>query len=366
MTQPKAKRYLLAGGGTAGHVNPLLAVADMIRRQEPQSEVFVLGTQEGLEARLVPERGYPLLVVPKVPFPRRPDLNLLTFLPKLNRAVKLTTDYLDEHQIDVVVGFGGFAAAPAYLAAKKRRLPIVIHEANIRPGMANRLGARYTKYLGVSFAQTRFGQARHVGTPLRLELENFDRTALLAKARAFFRLGDGPTLLITGGSQGALHINLTVAKRLQQIIDQGFQIIHLYGGKNTAPDFSHERYRPLPYLDRMDLAFALADLAIARSGATTVSEFAAVSLPAVFVPLPHGNGEQRLNAQELIQAGGAIAVDNADFSPDWIDRELLPLLGNRERIAQMRQNIQDIGIRDGSLRMYQLIQDALHGRPVNP
>ncbi|MGB3414343.1 MAG: undecaprenyldiphospho-muramoylpentapeptide beta-N-acetylglucosaminyltransferase [Microbacteriaceae bacterium] len=357
-------RYLLAGGGTAGHVNPLLAVADTIRRREPESTILILGTEEGLEARLVPERGYQLLTVPKVPFPRRPGPELLTFLPKLRRAIRRSVALMRKHEIDIVVGFGGFASAPAYLAAKKLGLPLVIHEANIKPGMANKLGARYTQYLGVSFAETRFGNARLIGTPLRSELENFDREQLRVEARSFFDLGKRKTLLVTGGSQGALRINQTIEQRLAAIIDQGYQIIHLIGGKNTAADFKHEWYRPLNYLDRMELALALADLAIARAGATTVSEFAAIGLPAVFVPLPHGNGEQRLNAREMIETGGAIAVENSEFTPEWIDRELLPLLRDDNRLSKMHAAAQNIGIPDGASRMFDLIQDALHARPI--
>jgi UDP-N-acetylglucosamine:LPS N-acetylglucosamine transferase len=125
--------YLMAGGGTAGHVNPLLATADRLREREPDAEVLVLGTSEGLEARLVPARGYELVTIPRLPFPRRPNADALRFPSRWKASVERTREILRERAVDAVVGFGGYAAAPAYTAAHKEHLPLVIHEANARP-----------------------------------------------------------------------------------------------------------------------------------------------------------------------------------------------------------------------------------------
>ncbi|HCJ49509.1 MAG TPA: UDP-N-acetylglucosamine--N-acetylmuramyl-(pentapeptide) pyrophosphoryl-undecaprenol N-acetylglucosamine transferase, partial [Microbacterium sp.] len=149
--------YLLAGGGTAGHVNPLLAVADAIRAREPEATVLVLGTKEGLEARLVPLRGYELLIVDKVPFPRRPNSAALRFPARFTRAIGQVRSHIRERAVDVVVGFGGYASAPAYVAARRAGVPYVVHEANAKPGLANILGARRAAASGVAFE----------GTPLR-------------------------------------------------------------------------------------------------------------------------------------------------------------------------------------------------------
>lgn len=351
--------YLLAGGGTAGHVNPLLAVAHYIRAQEPDSRVLVLGTDEGLESRLVPEAGFELLTIPKVPFPRSFNGDLFTFPFKLRAAVRQTRQYLEEFSVDVVVGFGGFASPPAYLAARKLKIPIAIHEANRKPGLANKLGSRYTEHIGVAFPETGFPHETLVGIPLRKEITELNRESSQREARSVFGLGDRPTLLVTGGSQGAVHLNSTISERLEHIISAGFQIIHLIGGKNELPEFSSPHYVPLNYLNRMDLALALADVAVARSGAITVMEFSAIGLPAVFVPLPHGNGEQALNAEFLVHAGGAMMVSNSDFTPEWIDRELLPLLLDPHRLKKMRESSYIRGIRDGDRRMFALIQRAL-------
>src|SRR3954447_16712914 len=140
-------RVLLAGGGTAGHIEPALALADALRREDPTVSVTALGTERGLETRLVPERGYPLELIPPVPLPRRVTPGLFAVPGRLSASVRAASAAIIRTGADVVVGFGGYVALPAYLAARRRRVPIVVHEANARPGLANRIGARFTKYV---------------------------------------------------------------------------------------------------------------------------------------------------------------------------------------------------------------------------
>ncbi len=352
-------RYLLTGGGTAGHVNPLLAVADRIIAREPDAVVRVLGTAEGLEARLVPERGYRLLVVPRLPFPRRPNLAALRFPGRFARLVSEIRGVIREQGIDVVVGFGGYVSAPAYLAAKRERVAIAVHEANARPGIANRLGARLTRFVGVAFRSARLPHARFVGMPLRREIEGLDRPAERAAGVAFFGLSpDRPTLLVTGGSQGAKRINDTVNETAATIIGAGWQILHITGERSGQPTTGVDHYVHLPYCDRMELALAAADLAVARAGSATVSEFSALGVPAVYVPLAIGNGEQRLNARGVVEVGGALIVDNGDFTPQWIRSSLVPLLQSRALIADMAARALSVGVLDGADRMVDLIGDA--------
>ncbi len=358
-------RYLLAGGGTAGHVNPLLAVADRIRDREPDATVLVLGTLEGLEARLVPERGYRLLPVPRIVFPRRPNLAALRFPRAFSASVALIRSLIREHDIDVVVGFGGYVSAPAYLAARRERRPIAVHEANARPGMANRLGARLTRYVGVAFRGTRLPHAVFVGMPLRREIETLDRAATRAEAIDFFGLDPKrPVLLVTGGSQGALSINRTVWAAAASILGAGWQLLHITGSRWEQTSSELPGYTLMQYCDRMDLAIAAADLAIARGGSATVSEFSALGVPAVYVPLPIGNGEQALNARGQVSAGGAILVDNADFTPEWVGSTLVELLGDRAMVADMAARAKSVGVLDGADRMVALIGRATRPDPL--
>ncbi|CAN5424566.1 undecaprenyldiphospho-muramoylpentapeptide beta-N-acetylglucosaminyltransferase [soil metagenome] len=352
--------YLLAGGGTAGHVNPLLATADRLRERDPDATVLVRGTAEGLEARLVPERGYELLTIPRTPFPRRPNGELLRFPGRWLASIAAARQHIRERHVDVVVGFGGYASAPAYRAAKRERVPIAIHEANARPGLANRLGARLTRFVGVTFASTRLRNGRVVGFPLRREIELLDRAASRDEGARRFGLDPArPTLLVTGGSSGAQRINDTVSASAPVILQAGWQLLHLSGGlRDAIADPGLAGYHIAEYADRMELAFAASDLVVARAGSATVSEVSAVGLPAVFVPYPVGNGEQQLNAQDAVAAGGALLVLDAAFTPTWVAEALVPVLQNRVRLSEMAARIASVGHRDGADRMVELVFEA--------
>lgn len=351
--------YLLAGGGTAGHVNPLLAVADRLRDREPDATILVLGTKEGLESRLVPARGYELLTIERLPFPRRLNRAALSFPSRFRRAIDLTRNYLRDHDVDVVVGFGGYASAPAYLAARLERVALAIHEANARPGIANRLGAWLTNHVGVAFTATRLHNATFVGMPLRREIEGIDRHVARPEGMREFGLDpQRPTLLVTGGSTGARRLNDTISEAIALIIGAGWQVLHIAGEKSEIVDPKLAGYRLLTYCDRMDLALAVSYFAVSRAGSATVSELTALGIPAAYVPYPVGNGEQRFNARDAVNAGGAILVRDADFVPEWVARELVPLLRNRARIADMAARSSAIGVIDGADRMVDLIMAA--------
>jgi UDP-N-acetylglucosamine--N-acetylmuramyl-(pentapeptide) pyrophosphoryl-undecaprenol N-acetylglucosamine transferase len=354
---------VLAGGGTAGHIEPALALADAVRRRDPSAGITALGTERGLETTLVPSRGYDLRLIPAVPLPRKPTLALARLPRNVAGAVRRTAEVLDEVGADVVVGFGGYIALPAYLAARRRRLPIVVHEANARPGLANRVGARLSRHVAVSAPDTKLPGARYVGLPLRRAIATLDRAAGQAAARAHFGLdADRPTLLVFGGSQGARRLNQATESAAADLAAAGIQVLHAAGRDNPvlvdgaagAPP-----YVVVPYLERMDLAYCAADLALCRAGAMTCAELAAVGLPAAYVPLPIGNGEQRLNAQPVVRAGGGLMIEDADLTPAWIREELVSLLGNRERLATMGKAAAGFGRRDADETLVDMVIEAV-------
>ena len=363
MTSEGPRSVLLAGGGTAGHVSPLLALADCLRRRDPQVQVTALGTAAGLEARLVPERGYPLLEVPKVPFPRRPSGDLLRLPANLRRAVRAAEDAIDSTGAEVVVGFGGYVSTPAYLAARRRGTPIVVHEQNARPGLANRLGARLAAGVGVTFPGTHLPHATLTGMPLRREIATLDRAAHRAEARERFGLTDAPTVLVTGGSLGAQRLNDAFAGAAAALSAAGVQVLHVAGtGKGFVPDaVAGAPYVVLEYCDRMDLAYAAADLVVARSGANTVCELTAVGLPAVYVPLPIGNGEQRLNATADIAAGGGLLVDDDAVTAAWVGDVVRSLAIDEARLATMAAAAASVGERGGDELLADLVVAAARG-----
>jgi UDP-N-acetylglucosamine--N-acetylmuramyl-(pentapeptide) pyrophosphoryl-undecaprenol N-acetylglucosamine transferase len=353
---------LLAGGGTAGHVNPLLALADHWRLVDPQVDVVVLGTAEGLEARLVPARGFELFTIARVPFPRRLDAGIWRFPGRFAGAVRRTRALIRQRGVDVVVGFGGYASAPAYLAAWLERVPIVAHEANARPGIANRLAARLGGRIAITFAGTPLRGARVVGMPLRSEIDTLDRGASRTEALQYFGLTEArPVLLVTGGSTGARRINEAVTGAAAQISAAGWQILHITGTDRGGVDPNVSGYRTVPYCDRMDLAFAAADLVLCRAGAATVTELAALGLPSVLVPYASGNGEQQLNARELVGAGGAVLVPDAELTPQWVATNLVSLLGRRAELQSMALAAATVGRRGGSAALLQLVHEALAG-----
>jgi UDP-N-acetylglucosamine--N-acetylmuramyl-(pentapeptide) pyrophosphoryl-undecaprenol N-acetylglucosamine transferase len=351
---------LLAGGGTAGHVSPLLALADCLRRRDPDVRVAALGTAAGLEARLVPQRGYELLEVPRVPFPRRPSADALHLPGNLRRAVTAAGQAVDSTAADVVVGFGGYVSTPAYLAARRRGIPVVVHEQNARPGLANRVGARLAAAVAVTFPGTPLPNATVTGMPLRREIATLDRAAARAEARERFGLADAPTVLVTGGSLGAQRLNDAFAAAAADLSAAGVQVLHVAGtGKEFTPvGATGARYVVVPYCDRMDLAYAAADLVVARSGANTVCELTAVGLPAVYVPLPVGNGEQRLNAATVVAAGGGILVDDAAVDATWVRGTVAGLAGDGGRLATMAAAAASVGRRDGDELLADLVATA--------
>jgi UDP-N-acetylglucosamine--N-acetylmuramyl-(pentapeptide) pyrophosphoryl-undecaprenol N-acetylglucosamine transferase len=335
-------RALLAGGGSAGHTSPLIATADALRRLEPDAQIVCLGTARGLETRVIPEAGYRLELIPPVPLPRRPGLDLLRVPSRLRAAVQATRDVVRREDPTVIVGFGGYVSMPAYVVARRMRVPLVIHEGNARPGLANRFGARFcTDRVATSFPDTPLPHATLTGLPIRRSISLLDRAALRSSAAAHFGLEpDRPTLLVTGGSQGAAQINTAMAGAAPALARAGVQVLHVTGPKGSV-DLPADRgsdppaYVVVPFVDRMELAYAVADATVARAGANSVTEAAVLGLPAVFVPLPFGNGEQRLNAQAVVRAGGAILVDNDDFTSSWVAAMLPSLLTDQTRLAAM-------------------------------
>jgi UDP-N-acetylglucosamine--N-acetylmuramyl-(pentapeptide) pyrophosphoryl-undecaprenol N-acetylglucosamine transferase len=356
---------VLAGGGTAGHIEPALALADALRRADPRIEITCLGTERGLETRLVPLRGYDLALIPAVPLPRSLNSQLLSVPGRLGAAIGAAADALDDAGADVVVGFGGYVATPAYLAARRRRIPIVVHEANSRPGLANRIGARLTSHVFTGQPGTRLPHATFIGIPIRREIAGLDRLALGDKARAHFGLRpDLPVLLVTGGSQGARSLNRAAVGAAGWIRAAGVQVLHIIGPRSDidVPRPGGEApYVTLPYLDRMDLAYAAADFAMCRAGAMTCAELTAVGLPAAYVPLPHGNGEQRLNAMPIEEVGGGIIVDDAQLSPEWIADTLLPVVLDPELVAAMSRAAAEAGRRDADRRLAAEVIDVVRG-----
>lgn len=324
-------KFVLAAGGSAGHVYPAISTARAILELDPTSEVTIMGTDRGLDTTLVPPTGLALELLPSAPFPRKLNAQAVAFTPKFVQSIRLARKFMKKNKTDVVIGFGGYASAPAYLAARSLGLSVIVHEANSTAGLANKLGSKITPNVATMFDGV-IPNARVIGMPLGEEIINLVRREQRVAAREFFNLPQiGPVLLVFGGSQGAQSINSALVMALPELLAAGVSVVHSVGNVNFTDggEIVHASgacYIPLPFINRMDLAYSAADLVIARAGAMTVAEISAVGIPAIFIPLPIGNGEQKRNAEKLIVTGAARLIENSDFNAKVIVSEILPLV----------------------------------------
>ncbi|MFD0393109.1 glycosyltransferase [Streptomyces nogalater] len=265
-----------------------------------------------------------------------------------------------------MVGFGGYVALPGYLAAKRLGVPIVIHEANARPGLANKIGSRYAARVAVSTPDSKLRDARYIGIPLRRSIATLDRAAVRPEARHRFGLDPNlPTLLVSGGSQGARRLNEVTQTVAPGSSRPASRSCTRWVRRTNCRRCSRCRgcpYIPVSYLDRMDLAYAAADMMLCRAGAMTVAELSAVGLPAAYVPLPIGNGEQRLNAQPVVKAGGGLLVDDAELTPEWVQQNVLPVLADPHRLYEMSRSASEFGRRDADELLVGMVYEAIASR----
>ena len=387
---------VLAGGGTAGHIEPAMAVADALRELDPAIKITALGTVRGLETTLVPERGYPLELIQAVPLPRRITKDLFLVPHRLWKSVKQARAVMDDVEADVLIGFGGYASMSAYLAARmpfRKKIPYVVHEANARAGIANKIGAgKAARVLG-AVPDCGF-PIEQVGIPVRPSISSLDRAALREEAREFFGLdSEKPVVLQFGGSQGAQSLNRIMHESVQPLADLGVGVLHAVGPKNFDADDPTIGGEPagdvdyftvggkparniapagappqvqVPYINYMNYAYAAADLVICRSGAMTVAEISAVGLPALYVPLPIGNGEQALNAEPVVAAGGGSLIHDHDLTAEKLTHWVSELLSDRDKYKAAVESAITAGSRDAAEKVAHIAIDVAHGQSASP
>lgn len=341
---------VFAAGGTAGHIEPALNTADALVRADPSVKISVIGGHRGLESTLVPARGYELIETDALPFPRRPQVAALRFPAREFRGIRQAAAHLRRVQASAVVGFGGYAAVPGYIAARRTRTPLIIHEANSTPGFANVLGARLTRHVA-SVHDGVLSGARHLALPIRRSIAELDRSAERTNARRAWGIDpDAPVLLVFGGSQGARRLNEVIAGSLDVLLASGVCVLHAVGARNELPP-ARPGYIPVPYIDRMESAYAAADIVVCRAGAMTCAEVSAVGLPAIFVPLPVGNGEQSGNAGAIVASGGGFQKADADLSAEWLTDTVVEVVHDEQRLLNMARAAAAHGERDADIAM---------------
>ncbi|MEW1752486.1 UDP-N-acetylglucosamine--N-acetylmuramyl-(pentapeptide) pyrophosphoryl-undecaprenol N-acetylglucosamine transferase [Streptomyces angustmyceticus] len=341
---------VIGAGGTGGHIYPGLALADALRRAVPDAVISFVGTERGLETRLIPRAGYRLHTVDMIPFD--PSLGARRYLlpAALLRSGAQCRTILKEQKAQVAVGMGGYPSAPVIVGARLAGLPSLVHESNAVPGRANKFAARLTPHIALAFDRSRAHlaggeRAETVGMPLVGPLAELDRAGLRPAARRALGVPDGARLLlVNGGSLGAARLTeaaVGLAGRhrsrtdLRLLIKTGpaaleetKALLAANGGDAVA--------EAVPYLDRMDLAYAAADLVVCRAGSATVAELATIGMPAVLVPYPHAPGDhQTHNARVLSDAGAALLLPDPQASAERLDALVTPLLDDPDRLAAM-------------------------------
>ena len=364
---------LVAGGGTAGHVLPGVAVAkELVAQGHDPSEIHFVGAERGIERTLVPDAGFGITLLPGRGIQRKLTLDNVGAVLGLVRAMFQAVGLVRRTRPSVVLAVGGFASAAVAVAAVLWRVPLVVADQNARAGAANRLVARFAAACAVPFPETDLPRTVVTGNPVRDEVLAVGAHRDQAAARAGLGVPEGRTLVVEfAGSLGSRRLNdatFECARRWAGRDD--LAIYHVVGGRDwdddrvpaelTAlpADGSGLWYRAVRYEDRMDRVLAAADLAVCRSGGTTVAELAVVGVPSVLVPLPIATRDhQRFNAGPLVAAGAAVLVEDAEFDGDRMEAEVLPLL-ETGRLAQMSAAAKSLGRPDAAAAVAALVSEA--------
>lgn len=357
-------RILLSGGGTAGHINPAVAIAKTVTGHEPDSAVLFVGTPGGMEQRLVPREGFDIKSVEVMGLRRSLTLENVKVAVNYFTSIRDAGKIIDNFRPDVVVGTGGYVCAPVVKAAFKRKIPTLIHEQNVFPGLAIKMLAKKADVTAISFDETKtMMQAKRMeltGNPLRPGL--FDPVDTAA-VRAELGFDSRPVVLVFGGSLGAERINEALIDMLKKG-GLSFNLVAATGEKHYNSFMESLKgttlgpnVKILPYIYNMHELFALADLAVCRAGAITVSEINALGKAAVLIPSPYvAHNHQEYNARYLEKNGAARVLLEKDLSGDSLRSAILSAVDDGEALEKMRSSSKKIGISDGAEHIYNILK----------
>ena len=359
-------RILFAGGGTAGHINPALSIANYIKEQDADFEALFIGTKRGLEQKLVPSADYKIKYIDVCGFDRKNLLKNVSVLIKLQKSKSDTIKILKDFAPDWVICTGGYVSGPVMLAAKKLGIPSIIHEQNVYPGLTVRGSERYATYVAVSFSET----VEHLkyknkcvitGNPVRPEILRADKK----QAREQLGLSDKPFVLVFGGSLGAKKINDTMLKMLK-MLDGSIDILFGTGDRNYAEVRGAienegitlpEGVKVVPYINNMSEVMAAADIVISRAGAITVSEIAALKKPSILIPSPNVvRNHQEQNAREFEKNGAAAVITEDCLTAEKLYDTIKCMLNSKEELKKMGENASKLAVTDALSKVYSLIK----------
>ena len=362
-------KILLSGGGTAGHINPALAIADHIKAKEPDADILFIGTRHGLESTLVPKAGYDIKYVNVEGLSKKINLkNIKSFCHLLTAKTKCKK-IIKDFKPDIVIGTGGYVCAPAVMAANSMHIPTIIHEQNVFPGKAIKLLSKKSTVTAISFEDSRkyltdASSLLFTGNPIRPEI----LSTTSREARRAVGIGTEKLILIFGGSLGADTINRVALQYIQTLSEKdNIKVLFATGEKNYKSvcdkakemGISDSSYAQIvPYIHNMNEVMNAADVAVCRSGAITVSELSALSKPAIFVPSPNvTNNHQEYNARAISDRGGAITILERDFNLDTLSDALNSILSDDDAMQKMKHQASLLACVDALGIIYRKIKE---------
>lgn len=345
------KKFLLAGGGTGGHIYPAIAIASRLKRDFPDARILFIGTDRGLEKQLVPRAGFPLEKIRVKGFNRKLSLDTLVSIKEMVLGGLDSIKILMREKPDLVIGTGGYVAGPVIFFAALLGLPTIIHEQNVKPGVTNRILSRFVDKVAVSFPDSvkYFPKGKTVltGNPVRSEIAAGDRAAALKKFGLRSQL---PVVLCFGGSQGAARLNEAMLYVIEKIKNsRKFQVIHVTGQKHYSgftqilenkgiriDELGHIKLKP--YIYEMQDAYAAADLVISRAGAISISEITLCGKPSILIPLPTAaDRHQDYNANFLEKNGAGVVIYDRELTGEKLLRVIQELVFDKERLSRMSE-----------------------------
>ncbi len=363
-------KILFAGGGTGGHINPAISIADYLKKRDDGFEALFIGTERGLETKLVPASGYDIKYIDIRGFDRKNLFKNFSVILKLIKAKSDCVRIIREFKPDAVVLTGGYVSGPVAIASKKCGVPSLIHEQNVYPGLTVKGAEKYVSYVATSFSQT----ARHmkdaskcvlVGNPAREEILTAD------KEKAREKLGikeDERFVLIFGGSLGAVKINDAVISAKELLRKENLKILFATGERNYKEVCEKmgeipENITITPYINNMAEVMSAADLAVTRSGAITVSELACLEKPAILIPSPNVvRNHQEQNAKEFEDADSAVMLKEADLSGESLAKAILELTEDEKGLSKMSANMAKLAKRDALEEIKRVIDKMIEGK----
>ncbi len=366
-------KVLVAGGGTAGHINPGIAIAKYIKQKQPDAEVVFVGTRKGLETKLVPREGFQLKLIRVRGFRRKLSLDTLKAVKELFNGTFEARKLINDYKPDIVIGTGGYVCGPVLFMAARKKIPTLIHEQNAFPGITNRILSRFVNVVAISFkeSETYFKTTKKLlltGNPIRNEMLEADR----GKARNKLSIdGHMPVVVVFGGSRGAEKINLAVTEMIRDHLnevdckiifatgDQQYERImkELKGTVNKSVEI-------VPYIYDMANIMAAADLVICRAGAITISELTALGVPSIMIPSPYVTANhQEHNARALEKQGAAEIILEKDLSGKVIYQKMTALIKDDRKLKDMAQNAGRVGVRDAAEKIYNTVIGLMDGNP---